>query len=221
MYSAETTIVDVKQTGESEYTLSMTAKELYVAAQSGDVLRRHDVSASDKAPEKKYVALSGVKFAEATGKYTFTFASGDVMEASSADAYPTASSISDSTDELPAVEDTDKGKFLHANESTGALEWASGGRFVVTFSYDSETEEWSADKTFAECVAAWEAGQTLVAFDDRDESWTNYIQVTQDGATVSFITFNRIAASELRFVEYGIGDGEVTYAEYAAEPGAN
>ena len=97
MYSAETTIVDVKQTGEEEYTLSMTAKELYVAAQSGDVLRRHDVSESDKAPEKKYVALSGVKFAEATGKYTFTFASGDVMEASSADAYPTSSSISDAT----------------------------------------------------------------------------------------------------------------------------
>ena len=97
MYSAETTIVDVKQTGEEEYTLSMTAKELYVAAQSGDVLRRHDVSESDKAPEKKYVALSGVKFAEATGKYTFTFASGDVMETTSADAYPTSSSISDST----------------------------------------------------------------------------------------------------------------------------
>ena len=30
-------------------------------------------------------------------------------------------------DELPAVGADDKGKFLHANESTGALEWAEGG----------------------------------------------------------------------------------------------
>lgn len=29
--------------------------------------------------------------------------------------------------ELPAVEAADKGKYLHANESTGALEWAEGG----------------------------------------------------------------------------------------------
>lgn len=95
MYSAETTIVDVKQTGESEYTLSMTAMDLYVAAQSGDVIRRHDVSESNTAPEKKYVALSGVKFAETTGKYTFTFASGDVFESASDAAYPTAESVSD------------------------------------------------------------------------------------------------------------------------------
>lgn len=29
--------------------------------------------------------------------------------------------------ELPAVASTDRGKFLHTNESTGALEWAEGG----------------------------------------------------------------------------------------------
>ncbi len=29
--------------------------------------------------------------------------------------------------ELPAVASSDKGKFLHTNESTGALEWAEGG----------------------------------------------------------------------------------------------
>lgn len=28
---------------------------------------------------------------------------------------------------VPPVEDADKGKYLHANESTGALEWAEGG----------------------------------------------------------------------------------------------
>ena len=28
---------------------------------------------------------------------------------------------------VPAVEASDKGKFLHTNESTGALEWAEGG----------------------------------------------------------------------------------------------
>ena len=40
-----------------------------------------------------------------------------------------------------------------------------GERFVVTFTYDDQTETWSADKTFAECVAAWEAGKNLFAKD--------------------------------------------------------
>ena len=183
MYSAETTIVDVKQTGESEYTLSMTAKELYVAAQSGDVIRRHDVSASDKAPEKKYVALSGVKFAEATGKYTFTFASGDVMETTSADAYPTSESISDSTG-------------------------GSGGRFVVTFTYDESTETWSTDKTFAECVAAWEAGKNLFAL----ESGIYYTMssVATESDEVTYISFC-IADAETQTISGYAIDAEGAY----------
>lgn len=91
MYSEKTIIVDVIETGVSEYSLSMKASDLYEAAQAGDVLRRNDVG-SVAAPEKKYTVLSGVKLE--SGTYTFTFANGDAFTASSSDAYPTAASIS-------------------------------------------------------------------------------------------------------------------------------
>lgn len=74
---------------------------------------------------------------------------------------------------VPAVEDADKGKFLHANESTGDLEWATaggsgGGVLVVnvSFTFDDAEETWSftADKTFAEIVAADGAGQKILAY---------------------------------------------------------
>ena len=97
--------------------------------------------------------------------------------------------------ELPDVGTSDKGKFLHANESTGALEWASGGsggRFVVTFSYDSDTETWSADKTFAECVAAWNAGQTMWAYDDdsmAEISLSDTFMDEGEATEFDFITF--------------------------------
>ena len=54
---------------------------------------------------------------------------------------------------VPAVEDADKGKFLHANESTGDLEWAtaggSGGGVLVVTDTDG-----TLDKTWQEIVDA-------------------------------------------------------------------
>lgn len=55
---------------------------------------------------------------------------------------------------VPAVEDADKGKYLHANESTGDLEWAtaggSGGGGVLVVHVD---ENGTLDKTWAEIDA--------------------------------------------------------------------
>ena len=69
-------------------------------------------------------------------------------------------------------------------------EGGSGGRFVVTFTQDPDTEEWSADKTFAECVAAWEAGSDLVAHANAGyipmgfihDAYISFVQVYLDGA---------------------------------------
>lgn len=54
---------------------------------------------------------------------------------------------------VPAVEDADKGKYLHANESTGDLEWAEGGSGggVLVVHVD---EEGALDKTWNEINAA-------------------------------------------------------------------
>lgn len=94
MYSERTMIVDVIGNDVDGYSLDMKAGDLYVSAQSGDVLRRH-ATGTAAAPENKYVGLSGVKLS--SGTYTFTFASGDEFTASSDDAYPSAESISDET----------------------------------------------------------------------------------------------------------------------------
>lgn len=57
---------------------------------------------------------------------------------------------------VPPVEDADKGKYLHANESTGDLEWAEGGSgggvLVVTVTTSGETK--TMDKTWQEIADA-------------------------------------------------------------------
>ena len=124
-FSENSLVVDVIKISNSSYKLSVPAGDLLTAAMNGAVLRRHDLSTA-AVPNVLYVPLSEAKLS--SGTYSFKFASGDVFTASSADAYPAASSVSDKTDsELPAVAAADKGKYLHTNESTGALEWAEGG----------------------------------------------------------------------------------------------
>lgn len=59
---------------------------------------------------------------------------------------------------VPAVEDADKGKYLHANESTGDLEWAtaggSGGGGVLVVHLEQVGDDGVLDKTWAEIDAA-------------------------------------------------------------------
>ena len=67
---------------------------------------------------------------------------------------------------VPAVESTDKGKFLHANESTGALEWAeggSGGGGVLVASMNLETM--TLNKTWQEIHDAVLNGGAVLQID--------------------------------------------------------
>ena len=78
---------------------------------------------------------------------------------------------------VPAVEDADKGKYLHANESTGALEWAegggSGGGTVVHAVYNENTL--TLDKTWQEIK---DADAVSVVFDDAEENARNFFFCT-------------------------------------------
>lgn len=105
---------------------------------------------------------------------------------------------------VPPVEDADKGKYLHANESTGDLEWATaggsgGGRFVVTFSYDEATETWSTDKTIAECVAAWNAGQTLFAYNDGTPTYIPMSSYNSEDTYMAFVAVDGEAGTAFGF----------------------
>ena len=66
--------------------------------------------------------------------------------------------------QLPNPTESDKGKFAHVNEDTGSLEYAeasSGGEgFVVTITV--EGYDTTISKTYAEILAAHQAGSTIV-----------------------------------------------------------
>ena len=86
----------------------------------------------------------------------------------------------------------------------------SGGvRFVVTFTQDPETEEWSADKTFAECVAAWEAGKNLFAF--ADPSYYPMSFVATESGEVTYIAFYLADEEANVMVGFGINAEGVYY----------
>ncbi len=97
---------------------------------------------------------------------------------------------------LPDVGSGDKGKFLHTNESTGALEWAdggSGGGVLVVTPDENDT----LDKTWQEIYDAFATG--VVRFDNGDglvsvtgvyeSSGNDYIVMVSDGGDIkaSFI----------------------------------
>ena len=91
---------------------------------------------------------------------------------------------------------------------------ASGGRFVVTFTQDPRSEEWSTDKTFAECVAAWEAGKNL--FSLADGTYYPMTSVTTESDEVASITFYMADAESQTISGYCI-DAEGVYYYSAGE----
>ena len=100
MYSEKTEIIDVVKvvtgTGDdavTTYTLNKKAGDLYESALSGDVIRRHDISTTAGVVHNSYIGLSEVK--KDSNGFKFVFANGDVFAASTADAYPSASAVSD------------------------------------------------------------------------------------------------------------------------------
>lgn len=190
-FSENSLVVDVIKISNSSYKLSVPAGDLLTAAMNGAVLRRHDLSTA-AVPNVLYVPLSEAKLS--SGTYTFTFASGDAFTASSADAYPAASSVSDKTDsELPPVGTSDKNKFLHANESTGALEWAeggSGGGVLVVTDTDG-----TLDKTWQEIHDAMLSGGAVIQTGETNVGTVisvgaglNQYHVTRAGAQIKYET---------------------------------
>ena len=189
---------------------SSTSVSLPCDAVDGDVLISLDVNGTAVAHRELFKMSEG---SVAVGDYTVAYSSGAVtisttsnndvvsiciepVEVVVSDAFRAAvgNATPEVPSELPAVGAGDKGKYLHANESTGALEWAEvggsgGGRFVVTFTYDEGTETWSTDKTLAECAAAWNAEQTLWAFD-------------MDGDTGTFCALSEVITDETGVPSY-------------------
>ena len=182
-FTENSLVVDIVKISNSSYKLSVPAGDLLTAAMNGAVLRRHDLSTA-AVPNVLYVPLSEAKLS--SGTYTFTFASGDKFTASAADAYPAASSVSDKTDsELPSVGTSDKNKFLHTNESTGALEWAEGGSgggvLVVNVTID-ENMLATADKTCKEIIDACLAGGAIFVIrqDENHLYIGNVLEINED-----------------------------------------
>lgn len=72
---------------------------------------------------------------------------------------------------VPAVEDADKGKYLHANESTGDLEWAtaggSGGGVLVVHATITETSM-VLDKTYKEITDSASHMVVLLMLEDEE-----------------------------------------------------
>ena len=203
-FSENSLVVDVIKISNSSYKLSVPAGDLLAAAMNGAVLRRHDLSTA-AVPNVLYVPLSEAKLS--SGTYTFTFASGDAFTASAADAYPAASSVSDKTDsELPDVGTNDKGKFLHTNESTGALEWAEGGSgggvLVVTFTNPNNFPK-KADYTFEEIKSAYDNGSVLLAKSDTSGSMLGQLGYSEapQGGLASFSGLVMRAAATRIFID--------------------
>lgn len=121
--------------------------------------------------------------------------------------------------QLPDPTENDVGKVATVVDNSGTYEYgletpsSSGGRFVVTFSYDSGTETWSTDKTFAECVSAWDAGQTLWAFEMTGDTGLfeslSSVFTNADGTPTYFAFYVADAESNV-MLGYGI-DAEGAY----------
>lgn len=74
---------------------------------------------------------------------------------------------------VPPVEDADKGKYLHANESNGALEWAeggSGGGPLVVHAIPSD-DSTTLDKTWQDIK---DADAVSIIFDNAEENARNF-----------------------------------------------
>ena len=84
-----------------------------------------------------------------------------------------------------------------------------GERFVATLSYDDTTETWSSDKTFEECISAWEAGQNLFVLADGTYVPVSLV-VTTDG-DVTFISFSVVDAETHSIAGFGIDADGVYY----------
>lgn len=122
------------------------------------------------------------------------------------------------------------GQILAKNSATDYdVEWAdaSGGAFIVTFTYDNEEDEWSCDKTAQEIYEAWEAGKAIVGaeYDEFSDEFSNEDSYNlyplsycdkriSDGVALYYASFSLLASVDeesISHVLYGVSDDGVTY----------
>lgn len=99
---------------------------------------------------------------------------------------------------VPTVEDADKGKYLHANESTGDLEWATaggsgGGVLVVTATEDDNLI--TLDKTWKEIKDAFLTTGAVIVYND-GSNVVAISQVDQEGQYFVLASNNEEYAAE-------------------------
>lgn len=99
--------------------------------------------------------------------------------------------------ELPTVTSDDNGNILTVVEGVWDKAEAPSGNndFVVTYTYNEETEQLETETTFAEISSAFESGKNIIAKDDSD---VYYLQYCSDGDCY-FINFNHGSTNELDF----------------------
>lgn len=115
---------------------------------------------------------------------------------------------------VPAVEDADKGKYLHANESTGDLEWAtagggSGGGVLVVHEVDG-----ALDKTYKQIVDALHANGVILEWTHEDGSIEVYLVIDYGNVNnVYLITFHSDSATSSAGGEshYYVAESENSY----------
>lgn len=105
---------------------------------------------------------------------------------------------------LPAVSSTDNGKYLRANPSTGALEWASTNAVVVNFTRQNGTI--TADKTVAEITKLLMSGSFVIG-----KLYGQYLY-SQECSSDDEVQFFSLRATDDKFVSIyayvGSDDGE-------------
>lgn len=106
--------------------------------------------------------------------------------------------IAQSSGGVPAVEDADKGKYLHANESTGALEWAEGGSgggvLVVT------DTEGTLDKTWQEIHDAFVTGAVRITYSNSSISNINRIYSDANTFGIQCVIEGKSGAAVISYV---------------------
>lgn len=188
MFDGTTLIVDVETLGENSYALSLPAEDLWVAY---EVVRRH----VDANGVRHYSQMTKAK--TTSDGYSFKFDTGDTFTCASHLDKPTSSTLSDTSSELPSVGTSDKNKFLHTNESTGALEWAEGGSGggVLVVNVD---ENGTLDKTWQEIH---DGGFGVVEMDRNNEK--NYYPIITVGQGISqyyvIVIYSGESLAKLRF----------------------
>lgn len=127
-----------------------------------------------------------------------------------------------SSSELPKITAANDGQVLTANSGVWVAANPSGGteRFVVTFSFDMGENGCTSDKTFAECVAAWNGGKVMFA---NDEQAGTYIPVSTigyiEGGEIEYFSFVSIDADSRNIDQFTISTEGVFYVttQFAAQ----